>query len=164
MVLGLSLGQFTLLHVLVSLAAMGAGAIVLLGMMVPIELGAWTAVFLATAILTSATGFLFPFSGLLPSHIFGILSLVILAVALFAVYARRLAGSWRWIFVTSVATALYLDLFVGIAQAFQKSALLHPLAPTGSEPPFLIAQAVLLAIMLVLGILAASRFRRLALA
>jgi hypothetical protein len=109
--------------------------------------------------LTSVTGFFFPFDHLLPSHIIGIISLAVLAVAMLALYVYHLAGAWRWIYVVSAVAALYFNLFVGVFQAFQKLPFLQPLAPTQSEPPFLAAQLVVLAIILVLGILAVVRFR-----
>jgi len=122
-------------------------------------LPAWTAVFLATTILTSVTGFAFPFDRFLPSHWFGVISLVVLAVALLALYAFRLAGPWRRLFVAAAVVALYLNVFVAVVQAFQKLAFLQPLAPTQSEAPFLLAQLVVLAVFIVLGILAARRFQ-----
>lgn len=159
MIFGLSLEHFTLLHVLISLVGIVSGIVLLIGMTVPIALRRWTGLFLASTILTSATGFLFPASGLLPSHIVGIVSLLVLALALYALFARHLAGRWRWIYAASVAAALYFNLFVGVVQAFQKIALLQPLAPTQSEPPFLIAQALVLGLLIILGTLAAIRFR-----
>jgi ABC-type Na+ efflux pump permease subunit len=109
-------------------------------------------------VLTSLTGFLFPFERLLPSHIVGIISLVVLAAALVALYVRRLAGSWRWIYVTGAVSALYLNAFVGVVQAFQKLPVLNALAPTQSEPPFVIAQIVVLLLFVVLGIAAVRTF------
>ena len=123
------------------------------------KLDGWTALFLATTVLTSVTGFFFPTDQLLPSHIVGILSLVVLAAALLALYAYRLRGPWRWIYVATAVAALYLNVFVGVVQAFQKLPFLKSLAPTQSEPPFLVAQAVVLLIFVVLGILAVRSFR-----
>jgi hypothetical protein len=117
-----------------------------------------TAVFLITTVLTSVTGFLFPFHRLLPSHVFGIISLVVLVPALAGVYGFGLVGSWRWIYVVTALIALYLNVFVGVVQAFQKLSFLQPFAPTQSEPPFLVAQLLVLAIFLVLGFLAVRRF------
>ena len=123
------------------------------------RLATWTAVFLATTVLTSVTGFLFPFEKLLPSHIFGIISLPLLAVAILALYAFRLAGPWRWIYVVTALVALYLNTFVAVVQAFLKIPPITALAPTQSEPPFAIAQLLLLAIVVGLGVLAVRRFR-----
>jgi hypothetical protein len=109
--------------------------------------------------LTSLTGFPLPATQLLPSHIFGVISMVLLALAVYAIYAKHLAGSWRWIYVTSAVSALYLNVFVGVVQSFQKLAFLKPLAPTQSEAPFLIAQVAVLGLFVVLGILAVKKFR-----
>jgi hypothetical protein len=158
MILGMSLPTFTLLHVVISLVAIVAGVVVLLGMLGSNRLTGWTALFLATTVLTSATGFLFPFTRLLPSHMVGIISLVVLAVAIVALCLCRLAGAWRWVYVASAVLALYLNVFVLVVQAFQKISFLKPLAPTQSEPPFIAAQAVTLLIFIALGVLAVRSF------
>jgi hypothetical protein len=158
MVLGMSLSTFTLVHVIISLVGIASGIVVVLGMLGGNRMPGLTALFLATTVLTSATGFLFPFTTLLPSHITGIISLVILAIALFALYGQRLAGAWRWIYVATAVAALYLNCFVGVVQSFMKIDALRPLAPTQSEPPFLIAQLAVLAIFIVLGVVAAKKF------
>jgi hypothetical protein len=159
MILGMSLYTFTLLHVAISLVGIATGFVVLYGMLTGRRLEGWTAVFLATTILTSVTGFMFPIARIGPPHIFGAISLVVLAVALLALYVHRLQGSWRWIYVVTALFAQYLNVFVGVVQAFQKSAFLAELAPTQSEPPFAIAQAAVLGLFLLLGWLAVSRFR-----
>lgn len=159
MVLGMSLATFTLLHVGISLIGIATGFVAVYGMLNADRLAAWTAVFLATTVLTSVTGFLFPFEKLLPSHIFGIISLPLLAVAILGLYAFRLAGPWRWIYVVTALVALYLNTFVAVVQAFLKIPPISALAPTQSEPPFLIAQLLLLAIFVGLGVLAVRRFR-----
>jgi hypothetical protein len=146
------------IHVLLSLIGILSGLVVLYGLLAGRPLAGWTALFLAATILTSLTGFpLAPF-GLDPARVVGVISLVLLAIAVAARYAFRLAGAWRWIYVGSAITALYLNVFVGVAQAFQKLPFLQPLAPTQSEPPFLVAQIAVLAIFVVLGILAVIRF------
>jgi hypothetical protein len=117
-----------------------------------------TALFLFMTVATSVTGFLFPFGKLLPSHIVGILSLAVLAAAILARYAFHLGVSWRWIYVVSAALALYFNAFVAVVQAFQKLAFLQPLAPTQSEPPFAVAQGVLLVIFVLLRFIAVKRF------
>ena len=157
MTLGLSLSAFTALHVAISLIGIGAGLVVLYGMLASWRFGGWTALFLATTILTSVTGFMFPIGGLTPGLVIAI-SLVLLAVALLALYAFRLAGAWRWLYVATALAALYLNVFVGVVQAFQKLPFLQPLAPTQSEPPFAVAQLAVLAIFLALGFLAVRRF------
>jgi hypothetical protein len=159
MILGMSIATFTAVHVIISLVAIFAGLVVLAGMLQSRRLKGWTCVFLVTTILTSVTGFLFPFDHLLPSHIVGIISLVILAVALLALYVEKLTGSWRWIYVVAALLALYLNVFVLVVQGFLKVSALHALAPTQSEAPFKIAQLVVLAIFIVLGIGAVRRFR-----
>ena len=158
MILGMSTSTFTLVHVVLSLVGIFAGLVVVFGMFGSKKLDGWTALFLATTVLTSVTGFFFPFDKILPSHIVGIISLVVLAFAILALYALHLAGPWRWIYVVSAMLALYLNVFVGVVQAFQKVPLLASLAPTQSEPPFLIAQAVVLVIFVVLGIAAVRSF------
>ena len=159
MILGLSLSAFTTLHVIISLIGIVAGLVVVCGMLTGQRPGGITALFLLTTVLTSATGFLFPFDKLLPSHIVGILSLIALAIALVALYRFHLAGAWRWVYVVTALLALYFNCFVGVVQSFLKIATLHALAPTGSEPPFAVAQLVLLAIFIVIGIVAVRRYR-----
>jgi hypothetical protein len=158
MILGLSLSTFTTEHVVISLIGIASGIIVLFGMLGAARLPGLTALFLATTVLTSATGFLFPLDHLLPSHIVGIISLVVLAIALVALYAFHLSGAWRWIYVITAAVALYLNSFVGVVQAFQKVPALHALAPTQSELPFQLAQGVVLLAFIVLGATAVWRF------
>jgi hypothetical protein len=157
--LGLSLSAFTMVHVVISLIGIATGLLVLWGMLGSQRMGGLTAVFLITTVLTSVTGFMFPFNGLLPSHVVGAISLVVLAVALIALYLFRLEGAWRWIYVVTAVIALYFNVFVGVVQAFQKFAVLHALAPTQSEPPFAIAQLIVLALFIWLGYLAVRRFR-----
>jgi hypothetical protein len=158
MILGMSADTFTLVHVVLSLVGIGSGLIVLFGMLGAKRLDGWTALFLATTVLTSVTGFFFPVTGFLPSHAVGILSLVFLAAALLAFYVYRLAGAWRWIYVVGAVVALYFNVFVGVVQAFRKVSFLEPLAPTQSEPPFLVAQLVVMAVFIVLGVLAVRKF------
>jgi hypothetical protein len=157
MILGMSKSTFTLLHVIISLAGIGTGFIVMFGLLNRKRLDGWTAIFLTT-VLTSLTGFLFPFEGLKPSYIVGGLSLIVLAIAIWARYSRHLEGASRWIYVVSAATVLYLNCFVAVVQAFLKIPALHAMAPTGSEPPFLVAQTVVLAILVWLTYRAAKRF------
>ena len=158
MVLGLSLSAFTLLHVILCLVGIVAGIVIIVGMLGSNPLPGWTALFLVSMVLTDITGFFFPVTALLPSHIVGVISLMALMMAIIALYIYRLHGAWRWLYVGAVGLALYLDVFVGVAQAFQKLSFLRPLAPTQSEPPFLIAQLVVLALSIALGIAAAKRF------
>jgi hypothetical protein len=157
--LGLSFSAFTTVHVVISLIGIATGLIVLYSMLSGQRMNGLTGVFLVTTVLTSVTGFMFPFNGLLPSHIVGGISLVVLALALAALYALRLQGAWRWVYVVTAVIALYLNVFVGVVQAFQKLGFLHRLAPTQSEPPFAVAQIVVLALFVWLGYLAARRFQ-----
>jgi uncharacterized membrane protein SirB2 len=158
MILGMSTSTFTLVHVLLSLAGIGTGFLVVYGLIAGKRLDGWTAIFLATTILTSLTGFLFPVEHLLPSHVFGILSLVVLAVAILARYAFHLARAWRWIYVVCAVSALYLNAFVAVVQSFLKVPALKALAPTQKEAPFLVAQLSVMALFIVLGILAVRKF------
>jgi len=158
MILGMSVATFTLVHVALSLVGILTGLVVLFGMFSSKKLPTSTALFLATTVLTSATGFFFPRDHILPAHIVGVISLAVLAVAIFALYERQLAGSWRWIYVAGAVLALYLNVFVGVVQAFQKLPFLASLAPTQSEPPFVVAQVVVLVIFIALGILALRSF------
>ena len=154
MILGMSTATYTFLHVLISLIGIGSGLVLMFGFITGKRLDNLTAVFLTTTVLTSVTGFGFPFDHLLPSHILGIISLVVLAIAIPARYVFNLADSLRWIYVVGASMALYLNVFVLIAQLFMKVPALKALAPTQSEPPFLVAQLLVL-----LGtILAAKRF------
>jgi hypothetical protein len=158
MILGMSTSAFTLLHVVLSLVGIVAGFVVLAGMFGSKTVNGWTALFLATTVLTSVTGFLFPSDKVLPSHIVGIISLIVLAIAIVALYAYRLARSWRWIYVAGAVIALYLNVFVLVAQAFNKVAFLRALAPTQSEPAFIVAQLVVFVIFVALGIRAVRSF------
>lgn len=153
------LDGFTLFHIALSLVGIGSGFIVLGGFLSNARLDGATHVFLATTIATNVTGFGFPFVQLLPSHIVGLISLVVLAVAVYARYGAALAGAWRWVFVVSATAALYLNVFVLVVQTFLKNPALATLAPTQSEPPFAAAQGVVLAAFLLLGLLAVRRFR-----
>jgi len=159
MMLGMSLSSFTLLHVLLSIGGMISGAVVAFGLLESKRLPGWTALFFATTILTSVTGFMFPFVQFLPSHLFGVISLVVLALALAGYYFYRLAGAWRWIYLATALLALYLNTFVGVVQAFLKIGPLNRLAPTQSELPFVLAQGVLLLVFIVLFVWALRVFR-----
>jgi hypothetical protein len=136
-----------------------SGFLVLFGLLAGKRLDGWTSTFLATTVATSVTGFLFPFHRFMPSHAVGILSLMVLALAIYARYARHLAGAWRKTYVICATIALYLNVFVAIVQAFQKIPALKELAPTQSEPPFKLTQLVVLSIFALLTVVAAIRFR-----
>ena len=150
---------YTLIHVVISLIAIAAGFVVLAGLLKNRRLDAWTAIFLATTIATSLTGFGFPFVRLLPSHIVGAISLVVLAMAVVGRYTYRMARGCRATYVITAVSALYFNVFVLIVQTFQKVPALAALAPTQSEPPFAITQLIVLVAFLLLGYLAVVRFR-----
>jgi hypothetical protein len=158
MILGVSLSTFTVVHTVLSLIGIAAGLVVLIAMFSARRVPGWTVVFLATTVLTSITGFLFPSNGFTPAQAFGAVSLVVLAAAIVGLYVFHLAGAWRWVYTITAMIALYLNCFVLIVQAFQKLPILNALAPTQTEPPFQIVQGVVLIAFIVLGILAVLRF------
>jgi hypothetical protein len=146
------------IHVGLSLVGIVSGLIVLYGLLSGHAFGGWTALFLATTILTSLTGFPLPPFGFDPPRAIGVLSLILLAIAVGAYYLFHLAGAWRWVYVVTAMTALYLNCFVLVFQGFLKVQALHDLAPTQSEPPFLVAQSAVLIVFVVLGFLAVRKF------
>jgi hypothetical protein len=154
-----ALPTFTIIHVAISLAAIASGFLVLFGMIADRPLDGWTAFFLATTVLTSVTGFGFPIKGMTPGIAFGMISLVVLATAIYARYPRHLAGIWRRVYVIGAVLAFYLNFVVLMVQSFQKVPALHALALRQTELPFLVAQIVSLVAFLVLGGLAVRRFR-----
>jgi hypothetical protein len=154
-----SLPALTLVHVVISLIGIVSGLVVTFGLLRSQRMDGWTALFLVTTVATSVTGFFFPFHKLLPSHILGVISLVLLAFAIAGRYKFQLTGAWRRIYSVAAVLSLWLNVFVLIAQLFMKVPALHPLAPTGSEPPFLIAQTAVMIIFFALAILAAKNFR-----
>lgn len=158
MIFGMSLHAYTQLHVLISLIGIGSGLIVMYGLLTNRRLDRWTSLFLATTVLTSVTGFGFPFKGVTPAINLGVISLVALSIAYLARYVRDLTGGWRAAYVISASTALYLNVFVLVAQLFEKVPALKALAPTQKEPPFAITQIAVLVVFLGLTILAVRRF------
>ncbi|HKB97306.1 MAG TPA: hypothetical protein VKD23_00835 [Terriglobales bacterium] len=158
MILGMT--TLTFVHVVISLVGILSGLVVLFGLIAGKGLDGWTALFLVTTVATNLTGYMFPFHKLLPSHVVGGISLVVLAIAILARYSRHLAGGWRRTYVISAVIALYLNVFVLIVQLFEKVPALNALAPTQSEPPFKITQVVVMAVFVVLGILAVRGFRK----
>jgi hypothetical protein len=159
MVLGMSLATYTVIHVAISLIGIGTGLIVLFGLLSGKLLSPWNGIFLLFTVLTSVTGFLYPYEKVTPGIILGILSMIVLAIALLALYAFHLKGIWRTTYVVSAMIALYFNCFVLIAQSFMKVPFLHALAPTGTEAPFKIAQTLLLILTVALIVMAAKRFR-----
>ncbi len=159
MMLGLSLSAYTTLHVVISLVAIASGLIVAFGLIAGKRYDGLTGFFLATTIATSVSGFLFPFHGVTPAIIVGILSLVILLIALGARYGAKLRGASRSVYVITAMLALYFNCFVLVVQSFQKVDALHALAPTQKEPPFAVAQLLVLILFVVLTVMAVKRFR-----
>ena len=146
-----SFTAFTWFHTILSLIAIIAGLAVMAMLLNSRRPDMWTLVFFVTMIATDVTGFGFPFTTLLPSHKLAIISLVFLALALLGQYAFHFAGAWRWIYAVSMGLAVYFDFFVLVTQLFGKVPALHALAPNAPdnpEPPFLVAQGVLLVIFL----------------
>jgi hypothetical protein len=165
MIFGMSLVVFA--HVVISLIGIAAGFVAMFGMLGSNRMPGWTALFLATTILTNVTGFLIPpfvFDKLLPSHMIGALSLLLLAIACVALYGQKLSGAWRWIYVLTALLSLYLNTFVLVIQSFLKIGPLHALAPSvpPSEPPFAILQGIVLVFFVIMIIGAIRRFRPLA--
>jgi hypothetical protein len=154
-----ALPAFTIVHVVISLAAIASGFIIVFGMIANKRLEGWTAFFLTTTVATSVTGFGFPIKGMTPGIAFGLISLVVLLVVIYARYRRRLAGIWRPVYVIGAVFAFYLNFVVLIVQSFQKVPNLKALAPTQSEPPFMATQLVSLVAFLVLGTFAVKKFR-----
>jgi hypothetical protein len=145
-------------HVIISLVGIASGFVVFYGLLTNNPMRGLTALFLATTIITSVTGFPLPPFGFDPPRAVGTLSLILLAVAVLALYAFRLGGAWRWIYVVTAVASLYLNTFVGVIQAFMKVPSLHAFAPTQSEPPFAVTQGIVLLIFVALGILATRKF------
>jgi hypothetical protein len=150
---------YTLIHVVISLVAIVSGLVVLFGLLGGKRLDGWTKFFLITTVATSVTGFFFPYHAFTPALGTGVISLVVLAVAIFARYARHLAGAWRKTYVISAVIGLYLNVFVLVVQSFLKIPALKEIAPTQDAPAFKLAQIVVLTAFVVLGILAALKFR-----
>jgi hypothetical protein len=150
---------FTLIHVVLSLVGIFAGLVVAGGFVAGKRLDGWTGVFLVSTVLTNATGFGFPFVSLLPSHIVGVLSLIVLAVVIAARYWKHLAGRWHGVFVVGAVLALYLNVFVLLAQLFLRLPALIVAAPTQKEPPFLVTQLIVLALFIWLGQAARRGYR-----
>jgi hypothetical protein len=167
MILGMSVAAFTQLHVIISLVAIVSGIIVALGMLSASRMPGMTALFLVTTVATSVTGFMFEtpmdaprvIGSLDPAKIIGVISLIFLILAILALFSYRLAGAWRGIYVISAIVALYFNCFVLVVQSFQKIPFFHALAPTQKEPPFAVAQAILLVLFVGLGIAAFKKFR-----
>ncbi len=158
MILGMTTSTFTLLHVLISLVGIVAGLVVMYGFITARRLDRWNMLFLATTALTSLTGFAFPNKHVTPGIVIGVLSMVVLAIAVLARYALRMSGPWRSIYVISSAIALYFNVFVFVVQSFEKIPAIRALAPTQKEPPFAISQLVVLVLFVVATVASLRRF------
>jgi len=150
---------FTLIHVVLSVVGIVAGLVVVGGLMAGMRLDGWTGLYFLTTILTNVTGFGFPFANILPSHIVGGISLVVLAIGLAARYWKHIAGSWRWVFVVTTVTALYFNVFVLFAQLFVKVPALIAIAPTQTAPAFIVTNVIVLVLFVILGRAAVKGFR-----
>ena len=150
---------YTIIHTLISLVAIFTGLVVVLGMFGRKRLNGWTKWFLTTAVLTTVTGFFFPFHGFTPAIGLGIISLPFLALTIFARCSKHLVGAWRWIYVIGAVICLYFNLFVLVVQLFEKVPALHAMAPTQTESPFKLTQLTVLIVSTVLAIVAVIRFR-----
>jgi hypothetical protein len=154
----MSLSLFTRIHVAISVIGIASGLVVVRGMLAARILRVVTALFLASTLLTCVTGFMYPFHGITPGIVIGIVSVVLLLAAILALYSFHLAGAWRWVYVVCSVMALWLNVFIFIVQSFQKIPAFHSLAPTQTEAPFKIAQLLALAIFVILGIFAVKKF------
>ena len=159
MILGMTTSTFTALHVLISLVGIATGLVVMYGLLTANRLERWTTLFLVSTAATSITGFLFPFKGITPGIVIGILSLVVLAFAVLGRYALNLTGAWRPIYIVAASVALYFNVFVFLVQSFEKVPQLRALAPTQKEPPFAVVQLFVLLVFVVATGFALKRFR-----
>jgi hypothetical protein len=158
-IMSTGLALFTIFHVFLSIAALVTGLVMLAGLLKARPYGGWTIAFLVSMAATMLTGFLFPFHGFTPALGVGIICILILGLAVIARYTFQMRGFWRPVYIVSGLTALYLNCFVFVVQAFQKIGPLHVLAPKGSEPPFAVVQAIVLLSFLFAGYLAVRGFR-----
>lgn len=149
---------YTLIHTLISLVGIVAGAVMAIGLLRSKLTPTWSAVFFISTALTCLTGFFFPFHGFKPSYVVGVLTLIVLGIAVSARYQHQLAGRWRLMYVVSSLTAFYFNVFVLIVQSFLKIPVLHALAPTQQESPFKLAQVMALVLFAELGYLVHKKF------
>ena len=159
MILGMSIATYTLLHTVLSLVGIVAGLVVAGGLVTGTRLDRWAALFLVTTVLANASGFGFPFTKLIASHVVGAVSLVVLAVVIVADYVKHFEGPWRTTYAVGAVLATYLNVFVLVAQLFKRIPVLFLLAPTQSEPPFALTQVLVLALFVWLGVVAVRGFR-----
>jgi len=150
---------YTIIHTLMSFVAIFTGFVVLFGLFAGQRLDGWTKWFLITAVATTVTGFFFPFHSLTPAFKLGIISSIVLVITIIARYPKHLTGAWRWIYAIGAVISRYFNVFVAIVQSFEKIPALHAMAPTQTEPPFKLTQLVVLGLFVLLGTVAAIRFR-----
>ena len=150
------LNVLTVVHVVLSLMGIGSGGVAIYGLLKAKTPRRWTQAFLAATAATSLTGFLFPFHGVTPAQILGVLSLIALIVASLSIYRRHLQGGWRRTYAITAVIALYFNVFVLVVQLFRRLPALKAMAPTQSEPPFQIAQLAVLVIFVGIGTRAAT--------
>jgi hypothetical protein len=167
MILGMSLAVFTTVHVIISLVAIASGIAVVIGLLGSRRMPTWTALFLVMTVLTSLTGFLFPVRGFTPALGTGVYSMIVLAIALVALYVKGLAGAWRWIYIVTAIAALQANILVLIVQSFEKLSFLNPHAPQVGPPfaepqntQFAVAQGLAFAVLVFAGIVVLFRFVR----
>jgi hypothetical protein len=154
-----SLPVFTLIHVVISVIGIISGLVAVGGLIAGVRLRGWIALFLSTTVLTSVSGFGFAFTALLPSHVVGLISLVVLAIALFALYVKRLAGGWRTAFTVTTVVALWANTFVLMAQLMQKVPAIATIAPGPNAPAFGVTQGLVVLLFVVIGWIALKGFR-----
>jgi hypothetical protein len=172
MIIGMSVATFTTVHVIISLIAIASGFIVIFGMIGSHRLPKLTALFWVMTVLTTVTGFMFLLvpglvKGFTPAMATGVVATVAFVIALVALYVKNLYGRWRWIYAVTAVMSLYLNIFVLVVQSFQKLKILNPLAPSLGPPfaapqdfQFAASQGAALVIFVVLGVIAALKFRR----
>jgi hypothetical protein len=155
---GSGVSILTMVHVGLSLIGIAAGFLVIFQMIGGKTLGGLNATFLTTTILTSVTGFFFPITKVTPGLVIGGISLLVLAIALFALYSKKLASGWRTVYVVTAVIAQFFNVLVLIVQSFMKIGVLHAMAPTGEEPVVKIVQVCALVLLIALGIAAGRKF------
>jgi len=153
------MSTLTMVHVSLSLIGIATGFLVIFQMIGGKALGGLNTIFLVSTILTSVTGFFFPITKITPGLVIGAISLVVLAIALFALYSKKLAGGWRTFYVVTAVIAQFFNVLVLIVQSFMKIRVLHAMAPTGEEAIVKIVQVCALVLLIVLGVIAARKFK-----
>jgi hypothetical protein len=166
MIAGLSIANFTILHVVITLSAIVSGFVVMFALLSSKRPAGLTVIFWLFTVATTVTGFMFPFNGFTPAIGTGVVATLFFVVGLIAIYIKKCIGAWRWIYVVTMMVSLYLNVFVLITQSFQKLKFLNPAAPMVGPPfadptntQFVIAQVATIVFFLVVGFLAVRKFR-----